>query len=440
MKNQIKRLLAQQIQLNRRKLQEWYNAQAREAPPPFYCSVDLRDSGHKVVPVDSNLYPAGFNNICPEDLRTAPSIFQAQLAEAIGAQLDPASPKKILILPETHTQNSNYIENIHYLSRIVLNAGHEARVGWFGPMPPGTENDPVLHLRSATDKEVDAFPVHIDETGALRTEDFAPDAILLNNDFSGGYPNELDRVRQPIIPSHRVGWHSRRKSEHFRNYNELARQFAEIIEVDPWHVQVDTRAVNPVDFNEGIGMSEVALAAGDMLEKLRADYEARNINRRPFVFIKNNAGTYGMGIMTAHSVDEITHMNRRSRNKMSVGKNRKQIDSVVVQEGIATATLVDRLAAEPVIYLMGCQLIGGFLRTNTERSDEENLNSSGMVFRKLCMSDLRRLDEADPDEDTPPLRDTPLLELVYGSIARISALAAGRELRDLRGRLGPSPQ
>jgi glutamate--cysteine ligase len=87
--------------------------------------------------------------------------------------------------------------------------------------------------------------------------------------------------------------------------------------------------------------------------------------------------------------------------------------------------LVDRLAAEPVIYLFGCQLIGGFLRTNTEKGVEDNLNSQGMVFKKLCMSDLRT-PETDTLEDE--LKEEPILELVYGSIARISALATGMEL------------
>jgi glutamate--cysteine ligase len=115
---------------------------------------------------------------------------------------------------------------------------------------------------------------------------------------------------------------------------------------------------------------------------------------------------------------------------MSVGKNHQQIQSVVIQEGIPTATLVDRLAAEPVIYLAGCELIGGFLRTNTERGVEENLNSSGMVFRKLCMTDLREILETDdPSELDPSLAPVDsTLELVYGMIARISALATGYEL------------
>jgi glutamate--cysteine ligase len=97
---------------------------------------------------------------------------------------------------------------------------------------------------------------------------------------------------------------------------------------------------------------------------------------------------------------------------------------VAIQEGVPTATLVDRLAAEPVVYLLGDQLLGGFLRTNTEKGDEENLNSQGMVFKMLCMSDLRKSDpEDEPTED-------PLLEMAYGAIARISALATGKEIAE----------
>jgi hypothetical protein len=48
-----------------------------------------------------------------------------------------------------------------------------------------------------------------------------------------------------------------------------------------------------------------------------------------------------------------------------------------------------------------------------------------MVFRKLCMSDLRVM-EVDPEETA--LKDKPILEMAYGSVARISALATGMEL------------
>jgi hypothetical protein len=51
-----------------------------------------------------------------------------------------------------------------------------------------------------------------------------------------------------------------------------------------------------------------------------------------------------------------------------------------------------------------------------------------MVFRKLCMSDLRKPDDTEADAEDKG--EEPILELIYGSIARISALAAGRELAE----------
>src|SRR4051812_29735668 len=115
--SKTKKLLADRIQANRRQLWDWHMEYARRAPPPFYCSIDLRDSGYKIVPVDSNLYPAGFNNICPEDLRAAPPVFRAQI-EAISSQRGTGNAQKILILPESHTQNSYYIENLFYLNQL----------------------------------------------------------------------------------------------------------------------------------------------------------------------------------------------------------------------------------------------------------------------------------------------------------------------------------
>ena len=421
-----KRIIADGIKNNRKALWDWQAAHAAAAPPPFYCSIDLRDAGFKIAPVDSNLFPAGFNNLCPEDARAAPRHFKARV-EAIAEARGIGPVKRLLILPETHTQNSFYIENIYHLTHILTEAGFEVRLGWLGA--PSADGAPAVSLLSESGKELQAFPVRFEE-GKISAGDFTPDLVVNNNDFSGGYPEALDTVIQPLVPSHRLGWHSRKKTEHFRYYNELAGEFAQLIGVDPWLVQIDTEEVGPVNFNDDIGTEAVAQAVGRVLERTRAQYEINKISRKPFVYVKNNAGTYGMGIMVVHSVDELHTMNRRTKNKMSVGKNRSNIESVAVQEGVPTATLVDRLPAEPVIYLCGGELIGGFLRTNQQRSDEENLNSQGMVFRKLCMSDIQTLENPDSGDD---LDDTgkaePVLELVYGSIARLSALATGLELK-----------
>ncbi|NDG85751.1 MAG: glutamate--cysteine ligase, partial [Proteobacteria bacterium] len=62
-KNQ-KRDIAEKLIRHHKAVEDWFAAKFAEFPAPFYCSVDIRDSGDKVAPVDCNLFPAGFNNIC----------------------------------------------------------------------------------------------------------------------------------------------------------------------------------------------------------------------------------------------------------------------------------------------------------------------------------------------------------------------------------------
>ena len=45
----------------------WFDRLSEELPFPFYSSFDIRDSGFKLGPVDANIFPAGFNNICQQD-------------------------------------------------------------------------------------------------------------------------------------------------------------------------------------------------------------------------------------------------------------------------------------------------------------------------------------------------------------------------------------
>lgn len=423
------KLLAERIVKNHNALDDFYFKYRSQTTLPFYCSVDLRDSGYKIVPVDSNLYPAGFNNICPEDRRTAPPVFKEHI-DNLGLK----SVKKILILPESHTQNAYYIENLYYLEQIIQSAGFETKMGWYQdpssppPPPSGTfsNDEKSITLVAANGKELKAYPIQINQ-GVLSVRNFIPDIILLNNDFSSGYPKPLDEVIQPIFPSHKLGWHSRKKSEHFTYYNQLAGEVATLLDIDPWILQIDSQEISPVNFSEDVGIEEVAQAVHQLLERTKKAYEIHQIDRKPFAFVKNNAGTYGMGIMVVHSAEEVKQVNRRIKNKMSVGKNRLPIESVLVQEGIPTATLVNHLASEPVIYLVGSELIGGFLRSNTLKGTEDNLNSQGMIFKKLCMSDLR-LPSHDFIEEYGNLKKLPLLELVYGTVAKISTLASGLEL------------
>ena len=48
-------------------VEHWLRDNFNKNTPPFYSSVDLRNACFKVAPVDTNLFPAGFNNLGKKD-------------------------------------------------------------------------------------------------------------------------------------------------------------------------------------------------------------------------------------------------------------------------------------------------------------------------------------------------------------------------------------
>ena len=411
-----KKDIAESLIRHHKAVEGWFAAKFGEFPAPFYCSVDIRDSGDKIAPVDCNLFPAGFNNICDIDLEHAPPIFRNEILKiAASGKLPP--PDKIGIIPENHTENRFYLENLHHLGAVFESAGFEVRFLRL------EDREEPLHLSTASEKPLTEYPLRVRDGKARSDDGWTADWLCLNADFPGGYPAQLDQIAQPKLPSPKLGWHTRRKSTHFAFYNRLASELAELMELDPWIFRIESEPVDAVNFSDGAGMDRVIETSRRMLESIGREYGARGIERKPALFIKNDSGTYGIGVMVIHSADELAAMNRRTRNKMSVGKNRAQIDRVILQEGIPTTMTTEGSTSEPVIYMMGESLVGGFIRANRERDDMDNLNSQGMFFRKLCFKDLSDcLENRD-------FNDFPTLEAAYGLVAKLSALAAAMEIR-----------
>ncbi|MFX5634530.1 glutamate--cysteine ligase, partial [Acinetobacter baumannii] len=73
---------------------------------------------------------------------------------------------------------------------------------------------------------------------------------------------------------------------------------------------------------------------------------------QPFVFIKANAGTYGMGIMAVKDASEIKDLNRKQRTGMLAGKEGLEVSEVIVQEGVHSFERINQAVAEPVVYMI----------------------------------------------------------------------------------------
>ena len=394
----------------------WFAKQSAAAPAPVYTSIDLRDSGFKLSPVDSNIFPAGFNNICVDDWELAANTFSKVIEAANGGR----RPEKILVIPENHTSNLYYFENLWALKEILTLARFEVVLGHFNPQLDPNLPKGCTSVKTASGRTIVLEKV-LREGDLLQTERirFAEsDLVLLNNDLSNGIPPELEGLRQTLAPSPAMGWHRRQKSEHLKHYTILATEFAKILGVDPWLLTTHYTSVDDLNFDTGEGMVRLAKAVDETVEKIRADYQQRGITKEPMVFVKHNSGTYGRSIMTVRSGQELLSLNRREKNKMNVSKGGVQVSSVIVMEGIPTDLKADDQTAEPVIYLAGSEPIGGFLRLNPNRDAEGNLNSPGAHFKPLCFANLFR----------SPNREHVILEKLYGSLGRLSTLANGREL------------
>ncbi len=391
-------------------IERWFRDQWRKTPAPFYCSVDLRNSGFKLAPVDTNLFPGGFNNLNP-----AFATLCIQAAQSAIERVCPVAVK-IILVPENHTRNINYLESIASLVEVISKAGFEIRIGSMlsdlvAPLavdlPSGRRV--VLEPLQKTDRK-------------LHLQDYEPCMILLNNDLSDGRPAVLDNVQQPIIPTPLLGWWNRLKSVHFNHYRDVAQEFAELVGIDSWLVDPLFRNCGEIDFMKREGEDCLARNVDVLLKAVQLKYDEYGLDRKPFVVMKADQGTYGMSVMTVHSPDEVYVLNRKQRTKMSALKGGQSVTKVILQEGVYTFETWSGAVAEPVVYMIDHFVVGGFYRVHSERGIDENLNAPGMHFQPLMFAQPCNAPDLTQDPDANINRF-----YAYGVVARLALVAAARE-------------
>lgn len=398
-------------------IEHWLRNEWQKHAVPFYCSVDLRNSGFKLAPVDTNLFPGGFNNLNPEFM---PLCVQAMM---VAVEKICAGARSVLLIPENHTRNIFYLQNLATLQAIMRHAGIEIRIGTL--LPEITEATPIS-LPDGSKLTLEPVQRRGDH---LLLESFDPCVVLLNNDLSTGTPPILQNLNQTVIPPLHAGWATRRKSQHFTAYDNVAQQFAGLIDIDPWLINPYFASCGKVNFREKKGEECVANTVDEILRDIREKYAEYGVKEDPFVIVKADAGTYGMGIMTVKDGAEVRTLNRKQRNKMTVVKEGLQVTEVMVQEGVYTFESINKAVAEPVIYMIDRYVVGGFYRVHTGRGVDENLNAPGMHFVPLAFEDTCLL----PDREAHPGCSANRF-YAYGVIARLALLAAAQELEKSEGR------
>ena len=393
-------------------IERWFRLEWMEHTPPFYTAVDLRNAGFKLAPVDTNLFPNGWNNLTADMLPLA--------VQATMAAIEKICPEagNLLLIPDNHNRSTSYLSNLAQLKRIFHAAGLNVRIGSISP-----------DIKTATDfdlpngNQITLEPV-IRTRRRIGLKGFDPCTILLNNDLAAGAPGILEDLHQQyLLPPLHAGWSVRRKSLHFQHYDDVAKRFGKLLGIDPWLINPIFARCGEVNLAQGKGMEALRSHVDALLTKIRRKYKEYGINEKPFVVVKadDNRGT---GAWTVRDVKELETLRQRQGNRASDVKFNPEMQEVLVQEGVLTNERMNESVAEPVVYMLDRYVVGGFYRIHAERGTDENLSGPGTSFIPLAFQRSTHL----PQPGIKPGASAPNRFYMYGVIGRLAMLASSYEL------------
>jgi glutamate--cysteine ligase len=386
-------------------IERWFRLEWMEHTPPFYSSVDLRNAGFKLAPVDTNLFPSGWNYLTPEMLPLA-----VQAAMAAIEKICPEA-RNLLLIPENHSNNTFYLSSVAQLRRIFNMAGLNVRIGSIDPAIKKTTTVALPDGQSLTLEPV------IRGKRRLGVKDFDPCTILLNNDLSAGVPGILEDIHeQYLLPPLHAGWTTRRKSRHFKCYEEVAKRMGKLLGADPWLINPWFESCHEANLSQGIGLDCLRTGVDAVLTKIRRKYKEYGIKEKPFVVLKADNGVHGMGILTVHDAKNLEALSGMAEGEPA--------HDILIQEGVLTQERVNDAVAEPVIYMMDRYVVGGFYRIHAHRGVDENLNAPGSGYVPLAFEHSTHL----PQPGVKPGASVPNRFYMYGVVARLAMLAASYEL------------
>ncbi|MFP5345170.1 MAG: glutamate--cysteine ligase, partial [Gammaproteobacteria bacterium] len=304
------------------------------------------------------------------------------------------------------------------LRDIMQKAGFDIRIGSLIPNLEQIRDIPLPSGRSLRMEPLQRSGNRIGVKG------FSPCMVLLNNDLSEGRPAILEGLEQPVIPPLGLGWSNRLKSTHFTHYQQAAAEFAGLIGIDPWLIDPLFRRCGEINFMTREGEDCLAKNVDALLSAIQRKYDEYRLPHKPFVVVKADAGTYGMGVMTVRAADEVRDLNRKQRTRMAASKGGQAVSKVILQEGVYTFESWNEAVAEPVVYMINQFVVGGFYRVHQNRGADENLNAPGSYFEPLAFAESCNNPDATQTPDANPNRF-----YAYGVIARLALAAAARELK-----------
>jgi glutamate--cysteine ligase len=393
-------------------IERWFRLEWMEHTPPFYSAVDIRNAGFKLAPVDTDLFPSAWNHLTPEMMPLA-----VQAAMAAIEKICPEA-RNLLLVPE-NTKDSFYLSNLAQLQRIFNQAGLHVRLG---SLSNDIKEPTTIDLPGG--ESITLEPL-VRTQHRLMLKHFDPCTILLNNDLSAGVPGILEDLHeQYLLPPLHAGWATRRKSNHFKAYEEVAKRFGKLLDMDPWLINPMFNQCGEVNFQQDAGMDCLRTNVDALLGKIRRKYKEYGITDKPFVVIKADNAIDRRRTLMVRDVKELDQLSDAAKADMTGRDSEQPVSEVIIQEGVSTNERINAAVAEPVVYMMDRYVVGGFYRVHADRGIDENLNAPGASFVPLAFADPGHL----PKPGEKPGASAPNRFYMYGVIGRLAMLAASYEL------------
>ena len=141
---------------------------------------------------------------------------------------------------------------------------------------------------------------------------------------------------------------------------------------------METELFAPFDVNSSENIQLLKTQSQKMLTQLK-EKSVQKTKDRPYLFLKNNSGTYGLGITTIDCAEDLDSFTYKNRKRMKATKGNSGIKELILQEGIPTV-LGDEENVEPVIYMVGAELTGGFLRGHSKKRFSGEFKQPGVCL------------------------------------------------------------
>ena len=392
-------------------IERWFRLEWQEHTPAFYSAVDLRNAGYKLAPVDTSLFPQGFNLLAPEAM---PLAQQAAMA-AIEKYCPDA--RHLMLIPARRDLDGPYAQHLLRLAALLRQTGLEVRFGSLAPDLKEARRVPIGEGQSILLEPI------IRPARRVGLEGFDPCTIVVNDEMAHDLPAILEGIyEQTLVPPLHAGWAVRRRSQHLAAYQDVVKRFGKALDIDPWLVNPVFARCTEVDWHEASSQQRLAGSVDSVLRQIRSRYREYGIRQTPWVVIKADTGEGGAVITSVRDAAELA-LRWDSLATRRVRARGLRVEDLIIQEGVPTVETLDDATAEPVVYLIDRYVIGGYYRVQAGRKADEAVLAPGTRLLPLPFAESCHLPHGEVSAAEAPNRF-----YAYGVVARLAMLAASIEL------------